>query len=348
MESYLDNIEEFPRKVYNIFCDFFGESLVDIHKEESEEEEDPTKYSLIVRFPEVIIRNEYGEQRTVKELYVRVYINPDGSGTGSFQITRSSFTIDEISARYIHSHVTPLNLACMGDFRHCCLGTGPIASTCALLVTGYSEDYWKLFCLELSKYVTVESIAGGPYVRMSSIGSLNNKISLEKVFTKADNTNAKVIIDNFLPYYMAENNLKFCYNKGIYSLGISRLDYLLDVSNAFIKWANTNKGIASAYNALVYMHKCYLNNGILYNSSYSRERLYSEYSEYDNLPMFYFKGNLICTSVIDLKENNETTSLRTLLWDIASIVLYRILMLVNYIYGNPEKETCTDKVLFQI
>lgn len=350
MNSCLDNIEEFPKKVYNIFCDFFGESLVDIYGEEDEEDEDEpfVYYCILVRFPRVIIKNEYDEQRILKELYVKINVNPDGTIIGTFGIARSSFTIDELAANYIHSHVPPLTRDSITEFSNCCLGNGPIASTCALLSTGYSEDYWRLFCLELSKYVTVESINGGPYVRMSRIGASSNKVTLDTIFIRYENGNERVIIDNFLPYYMRENNLKFCYNRGIYSLGISCLDYLLDVSNAFIKWANVNKALATTFNAASHLEECYINNGMLYTNNSTREELYSGYSEYNNLPMFYFKGDLIHTTITDLEEDNKGTHLKTLKWNIASIILYKILILVNCIYGNSRKETDTDKVLFQI
>ena len=68
-----------------------------------------------------------------------------------------------------HVHGIPFNR--FTDFKSPCLGSGPIKSTVATLALGYDEAIRQLFCLELDKYVRVESIAGIPYRYLEKIGN---------------------------------------------------------------------------------------------------------------------------------------------------------------------------------
>ena len=50
-----------------------------------------------------------------------------------------------------------------------CTGRGPINSTLSTLAIGYDEAIWQLLCLELDRYVRVESIDGVPHYRLENI-----------------------------------------------------------------------------------------------------------------------------------------------------------------------------------
>ena len=65
-------------------------------------------------------------------------------------------------------------------FKSPCTGSGPINSTLATLATDYDEGIWQLFCLELDRYVRVESIEGVPYHRLESISASNRGSSCDR------------------------------------------------------------------------------------------------------------------------------------------------------------------------
>ena len=69
----------------------------------------------------------------------------------------------------MHSHISSIPFGNFTFFQSPCTGSGPINNTICSLSRDFDANLWRLFCLELSKYVEVESIAGTPYHRLEGL-----------------------------------------------------------------------------------------------------------------------------------------------------------------------------------
>ena len=134
---------------------------------------------VVIRFPEVEIRNEKEEHRTLRELYVALNIS-NGRLIGTFLINRTTYTQAEFFSGYMHSHVHPFSFT---QWNVPCLGRGPISNTISSLASSGDANLWMLFLEELKTFLETESIKGVPYIQMSSVvfGKLN-KIDDTKIF----------------------------------------------------------------------------------------------------------------------------------------------------------------------
>ena len=123
---------------------------------------------LIIHWDEVEVSNEENERHTIYDLYAMVSFTSDYKLIG-FKLTRSTLTSDEIKAGYVFSHIPRLtkNL----EFSRPCLGEGPIRNTMTSLSYKYDSDLFRLFLVELDRYVRTESLAGGPFIKMREVGN---------------------------------------------------------------------------------------------------------------------------------------------------------------------------------
>lgn len=125
---------------------------------------------IIVYFPEVDISNEKDKHHTIKELYVRTSIKADGRMGRPLMMLRTRYTTDELEVGYKHSHTSRIRSISELSFTDCCLGSAPIRSTATELLSECDLDRWNVYCLQLDQYVGIESLDGGPYVKMGDIG----------------------------------------------------------------------------------------------------------------------------------------------------------------------------------
>lgn len=219
--------------VHGIFVNFFGEENVDLQGQE-----------LIVHFPRVTVTNENDRSVDITHLWVKVKLSFDGTINGTFQMMRSEFTQDQFDAGYSHSHIPQRD---RGNFHHWadpCLGNGPIRNTIASLATECSEDMWNLFCLELSKYVTVESLGGMPYMYLERIGHSNSimeeihfPLQVASDLHLSDEHNQ--MIAAFIPAILERKPFRFNFTNGSYGIAMSERDIFITLSNLFIEWYNS-------------------------------------------------------------------------------------------------------------
>lgn len=200
--NWYNQTVEKPNIIYNIFCDVFGEDMVDIVGIKSLENvilhfsgshtADVTyrelfnylgnNFHILVHFPHTIIENEDGGKVEANHLWAKVPLILNSSVPepidpsqleclfqSSFLLTRSEYQISHLRADYMHSHCPGVPWDSDEIWKGCCLGTGPIRNTIASLCTAFDEDLWNLFCFELAAYVKTESLSGGPYRKLGKI-----------------------------------------------------------------------------------------------------------------------------------------------------------------------------------
>lgn len=303
---------------------------------------------ILVHFPHVRVTNEHDRFVDINHLWAKVKVMYNGTLNGGFTLNRSEYTLLHIISNYMHSHIRSIPTNDFTQFKNPCTGSGPINGTISVLNRDYDEDMWNMFCLELSKYVTVESVAGTPYHYLEKLGTNNMEIGVDRFITYllSPSYYGSAITPNrfkeFVRYFINSKKLKFNYVNGSYSIGMSFIEFIVLISNEFIKWYNDqfNEGKLTAKFADLKRHgilrECIIDNGKIY---YDEDRNnVNSYAQYIGKKVCVFKGKEITVDITDIAEvRNENKSI-ILNTPTALYILTTILKVLNYRYGR-DKET---------
>lgn len=317
---------------------------------------------ILVHFPRTVVTNEHDRSTVVNRIYVKVPITSRGAENGLFTMNRSEYTVAELYSGYMHSHANSIPTHDFKKFTNCCLGSGPLNNTQTNLSMGFDEDRWNIFCLELSKYVEVESIAGTPYHYLEKISfNTSQMVDIDRVRNAPDlhigyrsNREAvKEALRQFMSYYLEHNNLTFSFRNGVYSLGMPFIEYLIHISNSFIEWVNKQPSLEYLKESFKKVIGEYtIRNGELYQASNDVESHLERYREYVGKEICTFKGRSITINITDLErhEENNVNNARLLEPSLAATLLSRILRTINYRYGRNQEDpsTITGKVRYKV
>ena len=385
-------------EVYEIFQNFFGEGHTDLQQvpaddriidvvyactdigniepdtniEISEDELNSIKdrflsYKpfIMVWWPSVTVTNENNRSVQIQDLYAKIQVNLEGRipyESRGFFLNRTTFTEIQFNSGYCHSHVP--RFSGVPGFQSPCLGTGPINNTIMDLKNGCEEALWMLFCQELALYVTVESLRGGPYFRMESIGSssrLTEYTAYNKHIERPDQFSSLFssrpdkkeellrLLRNFSIYYLEHGHLCFNYKDGSFVPGMPYHDFIIDISNSFIEWVNrtySNRDVYSDIQARDTINEFY-NRGILIKGLVANGAFYEldyensyDYSRYEGTEMFLFKEEIKRLHII--AEENAHMEVSTLLnHKLAMYILNSVLKIINYRYRNEHNREQT-------
>lgn len=298
---------------------------------------------ILVHFPHVRITNEHDRCVDINHLWAKIKITSKGTMNDGFALNRSEYQAVHFMSDYMHSHVISIPKDNFTRFLHPCTGSGPINSTMSSLHREFDSDLWQLFCLELSKYVTVESIAGRPYKYLERIGTgnMDTEISSFTAFNVPRYWNTSRSEDKlreFVKYFVQGNHLKFNYVNGSYSIGMSFIEFMVLISNEFIKWYNeqfNDKKVTATLEELkrhYIVRECIISNGKIYYNN-SRNNV-NDLASYIGRKVCTFKGVKITLNITDISGvNNENKSI---IFDpqTALFILHQILKVLNYRYGR--------------
>lgn len=295
---------------------------------------------ILIHFPQVRITNEHDRFVDIRNLWAKVKINYTGTMSGSFELNRSEYPAIHFLDSYMHSHVSRIPRYDFTVFQTPCTGSGPINNTMVSLWMAFDSDLWQLFCLELSKYVTVESISGTPYHYLEKIGT-SSRIASTGSFTvcnRVDVTTPADLIKKFVEYFIRRNCLKFNYVNGCYSIGMSYIEYMVLISNEFIKWYNkqfnekkTTLSLETLLERGVVRRGIISNNHIYYlNPSNTAINL----NQYIGEKVCTFKGKEITINITDIDALNTNNESIILNHTDALYILTKILKVLNYRYGR--------------
>lgn len=298
---------------------------------------------ILVHFPHVRVTNEHDRFVDINHLWAKVKVSYNGTLNGGFTLNRSEYTLLHIRSHYMHSHISSIPTGDFTQFQNPCTGNGPINGTISALNRDYDEDMWNMFCLELSKYVTVESVAGVPYNYLEKLGTNDMEVGVDRFITfLSPNYYGSVITPNkfreFVRYFISSKKLKFNYVNGSYSIGMLLIEFIVLISNEFIKWYNDqfNKEELTAKFADLKRHgilrECIIDNGKIYYDS-GRNNV-NNYAQYIGKKVCVFKGREITVDITDIAEvRNENKSI-ILNTQTALYILNIILKVLNYRYGR--------------
>lgn len=300
---------------------------------------------ILVHFPHVRITNEHDRYVDISHLWAKIKITTEGTMNGNFTLNRSEYQAIHFMSNYMHSHVSSIPRGDLTQFQSPCTGDGPINSTMSSLYREFDSDLWQLFCLELSKYVTVESISGRPYHYLEKIGTGNMDTGISS-FIAFDtpimywdySTESRNKLKEFVKYFIQGNHLKFNYVNGSYSIGMSFIEFIVLISNEFIKWYNgqfndkeMNDTLEDLKRANV-VRECIISNGKIYCNS-SRFNV-NNLTSYIGKKICTFKGVKITLNIVDVSEVNVENKSIILDPQTALFILNQILKVLNYRYGR--------------
>lgn len=298
---------------------------------------------ILVHFPHVRVTNEHDRFVDINHLWAKVKVSYNGTLNGGFTLNRSEYTLLHIRSHYMHSHISSIPTEDFTQFQNPCTGSGPINGTISALNRDYDEDMWNMFCLELSKYVTVESVAGVPYNYLERLGTNDMEAGIDRFITYLSpnyygDTLSTDKLRDFVRHFINTKKLKFNYVNGSYSIGMSLPEYIILISNEFISWYNDlfNKGeVTNTFDNLKtreLLRECIIDNGKIY---YDRDRNnVSNYAQYIGKKVCVFKGREITVDITDIAEvRNENKSI-ILNTQTALYILNIILKVLNYRYGR--------------
>lgn len=300
---------------------------------------------ILVHFPHVRVTNEHDRFVDINHLWAKVKVVYNGTLDGGFTLNRSEYTLLHIRSHYMHSHISSIPTRDFTQFQSPCTGSGPINGTISALNRDYDEDMWNMFCLELSKYVTVESVTGRPYHYLEKLGTSDMEVGIDRFITYlSPNYYGSVLTSSkfkeFVKYFINSKKLKFNYVNGSYSIGMSLIEFIVLISNEFIKWYNDqfNKGELTTEFANLKRHgilrECIIDNGKIYYDG-GRNNVNS-YAQYIGKKVCIFKGREITVDITDIAEvRNENKSI-ILNTQTALYILTTILKVLNYRYGRDK------------
>ena len=298
---------------------------------------------ILVHFPHVRVTNEHDRFVDINHLWAKVKVSHNGTLNGGFTLNRSEYTLLHIRSHYMHSHISSIPTGDFTQFQNPCTGRGSINGTISTLNRDYDEDMWNMFCLELSKYVTVESVAGVPYNYLEKLGTNDMEVGVDRFITYLSPNYYESVITpdkfrEFVRYFISSKKLKFNYVNGSYSIGMSLIEFIVLISNEFIKWYNDqfNKEELTAKFADLKRHgilrECIIDNGKIYYDG-GRNNV-NNYAQYIGKKVCVFKGREITVDITDIAEvRNENKSI-ILNTQTALYILNIILKVLNYRYGR--------------
>jgi hypothetical protein len=300
---------------------------------------------ILVHFPQVRVSNESGKSTIIKNLFARISLSLKGEFR-RLEFSKTHYTYAHFIHGYLHSHV-PRELT-YNDFNGCCTGTGPINDTIHNLQY-YEEDndytdQWMQFCWDLDKYVTVESEAGIPYIRMNNCVSeirTGEEISLN--LDKVSNTLNSAFshyyyldtydLQEFVKYLIRNKVFKFKWSHKKWDYAHSNEDLIILISNHFLKWIKTYSLISSDYCVNVqgrYFEQTISINNKLFCKSHTTP---PDITKHQNKDMFVFKGEMQKLH-IDNPTNNNIGFIWTLKFGCAQPILIYLLKIINIYYGK--------------
>ena len=303
---------------------------------------------ILVYWPRVRVTNENDKSIVIQDLYAKIELDAKGyipTENKGFLLNRATYPMEQWVCSYLHSHINSIPKGYLDQFQSPCLGTGPIRETInslrASISEGFDETKWMLFCHELSLYVTVESLVGVPYNYLEKV-HLNNVLSsygkYDEIYGMALDNFSNVFplaeLKEFILYYLHNGHLAINYQNGVFKVGMSYFDYIIDISNSFIEYFNShfdNKQIAQHCFDYHVLYHSIASNGHFFDPN--SLNLIPDVSQYVGKKVCTFKGMDITLRIMEpsKEESQKTTVLNH---GLAMYILNNILKIINYRYTN--------------
>jgi hypothetical protein len=334
-----------------------SEILNNINFEELLEDTDflnrfPDPY-ILVKFPLTKVTNEKGAFTYIKNLFCKISITYKGHLV-NMRFNRTHYTYEHFINNYMHSHIMSIPKNDWTTFQRCCTGSGPINITMNNLEREYNENQWTQFCWDLAKYVTIESLEGIPYRRLTACDKLySQELSLNDEHDMYSSRRENTLINDFIEYLINNKILDFHWEHNQWTLAYSDTDYITILSNSFLRFykeaIQTSVPCDTSLSDLqqYYLTKVYIVNQKVYSSE-------NEPTSYEEDFINNSRGAYICTfkgepQNLEIDEPNLNSSVRAqyiLHVSIIKFITYTLLMILNTQYNGSKINTPTKTISF--
>lgn len=291
-------------------------------------------YSIIIRFNDVIVSNGKGDKALIQEIYVKVPLKYNGNLYCGMWWLRTTYSYYHWRNNYAHSHLGRISTSKAPTWKNPCTGDGPINLTMDSLRTHPTDDLWALFCYELEECIKVESLAGGPYIRIDELYGGEVTVYSDLGITEAfpwDSTVEKELIQNVIN----SGKLEFKWENGAYSVCNSVADLMTIVSTEFFKICKEHNENSSL--PRIFAFNCYFYDAVI---SGQNIKVISECSnlthavDLNNTVLFTFKGAPVKLRILDVDDVSTKNTKTFLKMPYVASIISKINNLANYYYGN--------------
>lgn len=255
---------------------------------------------LTWKVDKIQIQNSKKQKHEINDLYVSLYfgLNEDNGYTmhASLYGFKSTFTYSETYEGYIHSHLPTTKDIYIGNYYSFCLGNGSMDEMMDTLqndfIFGNAENeniHFELFCHHLHEYLSWESLAGVPHIKIERLGLAHNGQKAKKSFTRFVTTSNKTVYEGLLKSYPQLHSKLICENN-VYT------DIVLP-ENADIKFWKDVFSNLNSWTVLVNNDNTHLvtNDGIMQTiTNVDTPHSYFEIHERN----YYFKGEKVIGKII--------------------------------------------------
>ncbi len=309
------------------------------------------QYQIVVHFPKVTITNENNKSIIIQDLYTKVYINGLGNLCSAPLFNRATYPYVQMVKGYMHSHIK--DIVTDAHFTSSCLGNGPINRTINSLRMEYEEGLWKLYCIEIEKYVHVESIHGGPYHRLENVTKNNiekvrPEIKMRTSFPIHDDDVLRNFLINFTSILIASPELKWIttYKLG-YSLGMSLSEFILVASKIFINYYNTellknNIDLPQNYLFDINILSNYIYEDDTLAELGTNQTLHSSRASLQGKELFVFKDKPVILNILSKNYDPDNKSLILLSQNLCNYIATQLTYIINY--GNFTDSTSQKRL----
>lgn len=339
------------KTIIDTYKDFYDDSRLDIkvygtlstYLDKNELTEEEEAFSIgglscmecITYHPEIIVTNEYGKSHKITDVYVKVDFP-----SLEIELARTSYTSEEIKVGYIHSHVHKGNY--FTSFNSFCTGAAntPVNvirksirefNTDKTSTAGFTTLIMS-FIIEVERMIKVESVEGGPYIRMSIINAGISEGAKPVTIPSQTGVSTLALVNSvrqanvddlkkFFVYYASLRLDSFYYDGQNWQLDCSDSEFISRVT----KVAKTYKGTKSKTN--LFKEVLYADGLYYYNSSTGYHLSPHSHTTWT------FKACFLNVKCVD--SDNENMGIKKVFnLEVIKILYNFLLNLINSVYAN--------------
>lgn len=292
-------------------------------------------WKIIIHFPTATVTNENNEHIDIYDLFVSVNFTMSGR-LREVLYCRTTYTKAQINAGYCHSHTPRIyDFSSVSSFNHVCLGSGPIGHTIYSLINYADRVQYKMFFIQLDTIVHSESLAGGPYIKLSSVGTrwVKPRIAPEKIFLPE--TKYKLALMDCVKSYLNSGRLSLGFRNGQFCLACTFDEWLIEFSDYVHKWLNTipEKTYSFPYGRLFTEYNVSNNEVVMKNGSLGSRN----FDSYQGKHILTFNGVPYYFKIIKDASTVQVQSMKLMRLQYGLYIIQYILKTINYYYGQQHK-----------
>ena len=318
-------------------------------------------HTIKIKWPSLDITNENGNSININDLFCIINILFTGQLT-DIKFVKSTYSFMQFIKGYVHSHLPRIstyryrNDGCYDEmikdfkeYRHFCYGNGPIRNTISKLTSYFGNntdsivELYILLCREIDVIVRIESLTGGPYIRMSEITSSDSKYAFLGEAGYLDNEH----LYKFVEYVLKNSDFKYVFNGQMYDITDSFSDFAIKITSEFFKFTEEYPDVFNDVNEIQSMFtKVEQSNGCLYDiiddfNIVSIENLIDRLNR-NNIKIIDFNGQEYCLKINKEIDTNKP-ALKILKSLIISYIYQLIITIINSNTNGYKQPECSEE-----